>query len=74
MDTTRWTPVALKARLRADVALGAVPRPMTAEGAVRRLEFHRIVADVEAGRLAPEAGAELLDRIVAVASGVAEAA
>ncbi|GAA2239426.1 hypothetical protein N1031_16990 [Herbiconiux moechotypicola] len=67
MHTTPWTQAALKARLRADIALGTVARPMTAEAAARRLQFHRIVSGIDAGRITPDTGAALLEELHAAA-------
>ena len=62
--STNWTKKALKARLRADIAFDAATRPLTADFAGRRLEYHSVVAAVEAGRISPEAGVERFDEIV----------
>ncbi|WP_440708349.1 hypothetical protein [Herbiconiux sp. YIM B11900] len=69
MSSTNWTKTALRARLRADLALdtAAHGRAVTPELAGRRLDYLRIVAGVDRGSLTAEDGAsafELLARSV----------
>lgn len=82
MRSTNWTKTALRARLRADLALdtAAHGRVVTPEFAGRRLEYLRIVAGVDRGSLSADDGAsafELLARSVesaAAGSRIATAA
>lgn len=60
---TKWTKKALKARLRADIAFDTSLRPVTADVATRRLEYHNVVTGIDAGTITPEAGATLFDEI-----------
>ena len=64
MSTLRWTRTALKARLRADIAFGTAARPLTADVAARRLEYHNIVTGIEAGAITPDSGVVLFDELV----------
>ncbi|QJU54619.1 hypothetical protein SCB71_16000 [Herbiconiux sp. KACC 21604] len=63
MSTSKWTEQALRARLRADVAVTAAGRHVSAADAARRLEYLRIVAGVDAGAISPDAGAALFDEM-----------
>lgn len=63
MSTSKWTEQALRARLRADVAVNAAGRRVSADDAARRLEYLRVVAGVDAGAISPDAGAALFDEM-----------
>jgi hypothetical protein len=73
---SKWNESALRARLRADLALGgagaaaaaAADRPQTAAAAARRLEFHRIVSGIDAGTISPDAAVALFDDLALVAA------
>ncbi|MGA1835767.1 hypothetical protein VD659_02430 [Herbiconiux sp. 11R-BC] len=64
MSSTKWTKKALKARLRADIAFDTAMRPVTADVAARRLEYHNIVTGIEAGTITPDSGTALFDELV----------
>jgi len=59
----RWTPDALRARLRAWSALNTVAGPVPVRTARMRLAFAEIISQVDRGELPPDGAAELLDQL-----------
>lgn len=72
MSSTNWTKTALRARLRADLALDSTAhgRAVTPELAGLRLEYLRIVAAVDRGALPADDGASAFE-LLAGSAGAA---